>query len=117
VQRTDRGPASLYAASNSGGRETEISYYRNKRFVCGGRCRCVILSHIGAATVQGSGLLRMKIPGILLLLAGWFLVLSSLVLIRATVARASFVLAGIAVELLGLGMLFRSHLVPRRRPR
>lgn len=57
----------------------------------------------------------MKIAGFLLLLAGWFLVLAALVLLRAAWPQALFVLAGAGVEVLALVLLFRSHLVPRGR--
>lgn len=57
----------------------------------------------------------MKIAGLLLLLAGWFLVVAALVLLRAASPQALFMLAGLAVELLGLALLFRSHLIPHRR--
>ena len=52
----------------------------------------------------------MKLAGILLLLAGWAIVISALVLLRSRSALTGFVLAGTAVELLGLFLLFRSHL-------
>ena len=55
----------------------------------------------------------MKIAGFLLLLAGWFLVLSALVLLGRSGAGSSFVLAGVGVELLGLALVFRSHLMPK----
>jgi hypothetical protein len=51
----------------------------------------------------------MKLAGILLLLAGWAIVLSALALLRSTPALPAFVLAGTAVELLGLFLMFRSH--------
>jgi hypothetical protein len=57
----------------------------------------------------------MKISGLLLLLAGWFLVLSALVLLRAAWPQALFMLAGVGVELLGLALLFRSHKIPHGR--
>ena len=57
----------------------------------------------------------MKIVGLLLLLAGWFLVLSALVLLRAAGPQALFVLAGVGVELVALALLFRSHAIPRGR--
>jgi hypothetical protein len=57
----------------------------------------------------------MKIAGLLLLLTGWFLVLSALVLLRAAWPQALFVLAGVGVELLALALLFRSHAIPRGR--
>ncbi|MGA7796743.1 MAG: hypothetical protein WCA19_27250 [Candidatus Acidiferrales bacterium] len=56
----------------------------------------------------------MKVLGFLLLLAGWFLVLAAIVLFAAPPLRAAFVLAGVAVEALGLILAFRSHLNPRK---
>jgi len=57
----------------------------------------------------------MRIAGLLLLLAGWFLVLSALVLLRAAWPQALFVLAGVGVEVLALVLLFRSHVIPHGR--
>jgi hypothetical protein len=59
------------------------------------------------------GDLVMKAVGFLMLLAGWLLVLAAIVLFAAPPLRAAFVLAGIAVETLGLILVFRSHLMPR----
>jgi hypothetical protein len=56
----------------------------------------------------------MKIAGFLLLLAGWLLVLSAVVLLPAGEARAAFVLAGMAVEVLALVLFFRSHRIVHR---
>ena len=55
----------------------------------------------------------MKIFGFLLLLAGWGLVLAALALLAASVPRAIFVLAGVCVELVGLAVVMRAHLVPQ----
>jgi hypothetical protein len=55
-----------------------------------------------------------KLSGFLLLLSGWGIVLAALVLLAAETPRTSFVLAGIGVEVLGLILVVRSHLVPRR---
>jgi hypothetical protein len=55
----------------------------------------------------------MKLAGFLLLLAGWGIVLSTIMLIAPTPARTGFVLAGIAVEALGLILVARSHLEPK----
>jgi hypothetical protein len=55
----------------------------------------------------------MKVMSFLLLLAGWFLVLASIVLFPAPTSRAAFVFAGIGVEALGLTLVFRSHAIPR----
>lgn len=53
----------------------------------------------------------MKLLGFLLLVAGWAIVLCSLVLLPARPARSGFVVAGMAVELLGLGLAVRAHMV------
>jgi hypothetical protein len=53
----------------------------------------------------------MKLAGFLLLLAGWVIVLSTLVLLHSAPAQTTFLLAGIAVELLGLTLVVRAHLV------
>ena len=55
----------------------------------------------------------MKVVGFLLLLAGWFLAVAAIVLFASPPLRAAFVLVGIAVEALGLILVFRSHLIPR----
>jgi len=56
----------------------------------------------------------MRLTGFLLLLAGWAIVLTALALLGRYGPRAVFVLAGVAVEVLGLGLVARSHLAPRR---
>ena len=55
----------------------------------------------------------MKVVGFLMLLAGWFLVLAAVVLFASAAVRAVFVLVGMAVEGLGLLLVFRSHLIPK----
>jgi hypothetical protein len=55
----------------------------------------------------------MRVLSLLLLLAGWFLVLASIVLLNSLPSRAGFIFAGIAVEALGLIFMFRSHAIPR----
>ncbi len=55
----------------------------------------------------------MKLAGFLLLLAGWGIVLAAVVLLRSALPRTGFVLAGMGVEVLGLVLVFRSHLVVR----
>ncbi len=52
----------------------------------------------------------MKIAGFLLLVAGWLRVLSALVLLHGGGARSAFIVAGLAVEVLGLALVFRSHI-------
>jgi hypothetical protein len=55
----------------------------------------------------------MKVVGFPMLLAGWFLALAAIVLFASLSLRGAFVLAGVAVETLGLILVFRSHLIPR----
>jgi hypothetical protein len=52
----------------------------------------------------------MKAAGLLLLFAGFAIVLSAFMLLSSSAPRNPFVLAGIAVQLLGLVLTFRSHL-------
>ena len=59
----------------------------------------------------------MRIAGFLLLLSGWFLVLSALVLLRAAWPQAVFILASVAVEVLGLAIIFRSYVLSRGKDR
>ena len=55
----------------------------------------------------------MKSAGFLLLLAGWAIVLTAIVLLPSAASRTGFVLAGVGVEVLGLIVVIRSHLTPR----
>jgi len=52
----------------------------------------------------------MKAAGLLLLFAGFAIVLSTFLLLSLSAPRPMFVLAGIAVQLLGLVLTFRAHL-------
>jgi hypothetical protein len=56
----------------------------------------------------------MKLAGFLLLVAGWAIVLTAIVLLAAAPPRAAFVLAGMGVEALGLTLVVSSHVGPRR---
>ena len=51
----------------------------------------------------------MKITGLLMLPAGWFIVLAALVLLRAFLAQNLFIAAGIGVEIMGLVLFTRAH--------
>jgi len=53
-----------------------------------------------------------KLLGLLLLPAGWVIVLAAVVLLRTTPERGAFVIAGTGVEILGLILLFRAHRLP-----
>ena len=66
-----------------------------------------------AATRAISEQIGMKLAGFLLLLSGWGIVVSTLPLLPSSGARAAFVLAGMAVELIGLTLVARSHRVPK----
>ena len=63
------------------------------------------------------GAFDMKSVGSLLLLTGWLLVLAAIVLLASPPARTGFVLAGVAVEGLGLTFVIRSHLILREDKR
>ena len=51
----------------------------------------------------------MKPLGFLLLIAGWIIVLSAVMLLSRGSSQVTFVLAGLAVELMGLIFFVRSH--------
>jgi hypothetical protein len=55
-----------------------------------------------------------KLAGFLLLLAGWIIVLAAILLLGTVPVRAAFLLAGMGVEMLGLALVARSHLGPRK---
>ena len=56
----------------------------------------------------------MKVTGLLMMPAGWFIVLAALVLLRTVIAQNLFVAAGVGVEILGLVLFVRSHLEARK---
>ena len=51
----------------------------------------------------------MKLPGFLLLLAGWAIVVTAVILLIPASARAIFVLAGVGVEIMGLALVIRAN--------
>ncbi len=51
----------------------------------------------------------MKIAGFLLSIAGWLLAILPVVLLRTEASRAVFILAALAVQVLGLVLVFRAH--------
>jgi hypothetical protein len=67
------------------------------------------------AKVMGNlwGTPEMKPAGFFLLLSGWGIVVATLPMLPSLPMRAGFVLAGLAVELTGLILVVRSHLVPK----
>ena len=55
----------------------------------------------------------MKLLGFLMLLAGWVIVFSAAALLTSPAAQTAFVLAGMAVEILGVVLVARSHMTLR----
>jgi len=53
----------------------------------------------------------MKLTGFLMLVAGWVIVLASMPLLASMKSRTIFVLAGLGVEVIGLVLVVRSHVV------
>jgi len=56
----------------------------------------------------------MKYAGLLVMPTGFFLAMAALILFPEPGLRASFVVCGLAVEILGLGVAVRGHM--ERRP-
>jgi hypothetical protein len=48
------------------------------------------------------------------MLGGWIIVLAAIALLPAGPSQASFVLVALGVEILGLTLVFRAHLIPSR---
>jgi hypothetical protein len=59
----------------------------------------------------------MKYVGLLLMPAGVFLVLAALVLFPAGASQAVFIVCGLAVEGMGLGVAVRGHMEKREEHR
>jgi hypothetical protein len=74
---------------------------------------CVPLCN-GLVTPEAVLIDSMRLAGFLLLPSGWALVIAAIVLLAAPSPRTAFVFAGLGVELLGLVLLVRSHIPPRR---
>jgi hypothetical protein len=53
----------------------------------------------------------MRLAGFFLLVTGWLIVLTAVVLLRAA-PQAGFVVVGVGVQGLGLTQVIRSHLIP-----
>jgi hypothetical protein len=64
-------------------------------------------------TAVSEGLIGMKLAGFLLLIAGWGIVISTLPLLPSLTMRTAFVMAGMAVEFVGLSLVVRAHLVAK----
>jgi hypothetical protein len=51
----------------------------------------------------------LKLLGFMMLLAGWGIILAAVILLSQMPARMAFVIAGLGVEVLGFGLVVRSH--------
>ena len=58
----------------------------------------------------------MRYAGFLFLLSGWLIVLAAVILLKS-VALTGFVLTGFLVQLLGLTLVVRSHVIPHGEKR
>jgi len=58
----------------------------------------------------------MRYAGLLVMPTGFFLALAALILFPDTGMRATFVVCGVVVELLGLGVAVRGHMERRTAP-
>jgi hypothetical protein len=88
---------------------SSISMYpaiRNGRFI-------LFCAAFGSFIILASA---MKLTGFLLLLTGWGITLSAIVLLPQAGVRGAFMLAGMTVEVLGLVLATRAHL-PQREVR
>ena len=59
----------------------------------------------------------MRFAGLLVMPAGFFLALAALVLFTNSTQQLGFVLSGLAVECLGLGVAVRGHMIASRENR
>lgn len=54
-----------------------------------------------------------KIIGFFLLLSGWFIALAAVMLLKSGVSQAAFVLGALGVQLLGIVLVVRAHVLPK----
>ena len=59
----------------------------------------------------------MRLVGFFLLPSGWIIVIAAVVLLPSSPSQAAFALAGVGVELLGLAIVVRTHLIRHRETR
>ncbi|MGA8728481.1 MAG: hypothetical protein WB608_07000 [Terracidiphilus sp.] len=59
----------------------------------------------------------MKYAGLLVMPAGFFLTIAAILLFPAPASRAAFVVCGLAVEIMGLGVAVRGHMQARGEQR
>jgi hypothetical protein len=56
----------------------------------------------------------MKYAGLIVMPAGFFLSIAAILLFPASPGRAAFIVCGLAVEAMGLGVAIRGHMGDRR---
>ena len=56
----------------------------------------------------------MKLAGCLLLISGWLIVLAALVMLPDFGMRVAFVISGLAVEIIGLGLIARGQVTEQK---
>ena len=57
----------------------------------------------------------LKLAGCLLLISGWLIALAALVMLADFGMRAAFLIAGLAVEVVGLGLIGRGQVAEQRQ--
>ncbi len=57
----------------------------------------------------------LKLAGCLLLISGWLIVLAALAMLPEFAMRTAFVVAGMAVEIIGLGLIARGQVNEQRQ--
>lgn len=63
------------------------------------------------STMDFQGTFAMKLVGFFLLISGWLIVLATLALLASLNLRLIFLIAGLAIEMVGVVLVARSHLV------
>lgn len=58
----------------------------------------------------------MRYAGLLVMPAGFFLTIAAILLFPASPSQTGFILCGLAVEAMGLGVAIRGHMPGDRRP-
>lgn len=56
----------------------------------------------------------MKLAGFFLMVAGFLLTVAALILLQTLVLRSTFILSGLIVEVVGLGLIVRSYTIIAR---
>ena len=71
--------------------------------------RCIVITAGACTLLADTQTKNMKLGGFLLLLSGWGIVIAAIALLHGHMV-ARFIYAGLAVEILGLVLVFRGHL-------